>query len=68
MRAGTLVPATLPEPPLQQQRQPRSMRAGTLVPATPAYAQHLHPAVVALNEGRNFSSGNTSWRGFAGFR
>ena len=61
MRAGTLVPATpgvaAPGPlngPL------RSMRAGTLVPATPLGQAQRDDLGRALNEGRNFSSGNTS--------
>ena len=60
MRAGTLVPATpgvgafLPVGIVE-----RSMRAGTLVPATPEELGIYPPGSSTLNEGRNFSSGNT---------
>ena len=60
MRAGTLVPATPSDPTRPSDPHlPRSMRAGTLVPATRTAGRAVVRRRSTLNEGRNFSSGNT---------
>ena len=60
MRAGTLVPATPRQMPIHDPALfERSMRAGTLVPATRGALRASPRTARPLNEGRNFSSGNT---------